>query len=109
MMAWIWWTAGIVGGALVWYAYHRFRLRVDRRYRMEYEHRAGLATLPSPHGRMAVPSDEALRVGLRDLGLTPRDIRAAPDPAIAPPSPFDPSFLSRETGRGPAGSPGGPV
>lgn len=59
------WLVLIVSGFLVWLWWIR---RDTRRYR-EYLHRSGQATIPSPMGRINVPSDDELRAALRELDL----------------------------------------
>lgn len=81
-------VTGILG-ILMWLR-HRWRYWTDSGYRKEYEHRAGLATVPTPRGeRLPVPSDEQLRAGLRDFDLSYDDIKQRPDPETRYPSPFE--------------------
>ncbi len=50
---------------LVWWWW----LRRDQRRYLEYLHRAGEMKIPTPYGRLAVPSDDQLRAALKELNL----------------------------------------
>lgn len=81
-------TVALLAIPLTAWLAHRWGLRHHTRYRKEYEHRAGIAKVIAPGGRLPVPSDDQLRQALRDLDLPAHHPRG-PDPETTHESPFE--------------------